>query len=479
MTSVWDVPFIVVDVETSGPNPEKNRLIDIACVTVLGGEIISQYNSLVNPHQFIPYYIAQMTGISNETAYNAPEESLVIAEVSEIIKKPGAVFTAHNVNFDFSFVNSTLLRNDYRGIEIPKLCTLKLARRLIFTSDKKNVGSLAKYFGISVKNRHRALGDAEASARSLVLLLERAEQEHNIKTLDELLSFQNRPIKHFKPSIVSYQRVKEKLDGLPGEPGVYYFIGKNRNILYVGKAKSLNNRVKSYFTSESLTSRKISNMIKRVFDIKWICTDTELAALLLESKEIKKLQPPFNSADKSYGRFMFLRLTKDEFPVFETVDTIDPDGAEYYGPFRSYGLTDDILELINRLFKLRKCEGVIKPNINNQPCIYNQMDKCNSPCSLHQSKDDYLAEVENVREFLSGSSTGIIGILEEQMERNSLQMNFEKAEEIKQQLFQLKKLFERRQKVPTSINKNNVIVIQPALSRYKTIDGLKCFIGLF
>jgi DNA polymerase-3 subunit epsilon len=477
MPSIWDIPFVVVDVETSGPNAEKNRLIDIACVKVLGGEIVSQFDSMVNPHQFIPYYIANMTGISNEIAFQAPEESQVMSDVAEFLNEPNVVFTAHNVNFDFSFVNSTLIRNGYQGLDIPKLCSLKLARRLIFTNHKKNVGSLAQYFGIPVYDRHRALGDAVATAKSLTLLMEKAEQEHNITTLEELLTFQNKPIKHFKPSVKSYLRVKEKLDILPKEPGVYYFLGRAGNILYVGKAKLLNDRVKSYFTTDSLTSRKIANMVKRVYDIKWLCTDTELAALILESKEIKKLQPPFNSADKSFGRFMFLRLTLDDYPVFEAVDTIEPDGAEYYGPFRSFGLTNDILELINKLFRLRKCEGTIKPNIENQPCIYYQMSRCASPCSLIQSKEEYHSELENVREFLSGSSLGIISKLEEKMKDYSEQMNYEKADEVKQQVLQLKKLFERRQKVPTSINKNNVIVIQPASPRDKTTQVLLIHTG--
>jgi len=105
MRSIWETPFVVVDVETSGSNPESNRITEIACVTVNGGEIISEFSSLVNPHQYIPQFICQMTGISNEMAFNAPEMEEILPRLLEIFSMPGAVFVAHNEKFDWSFYN--------------------------------------------------------------------------------------------------------------------------------------------------------------------------------------------------------------------------------------------------------------------------------------------------------------------------------------------------------------------------------------
>ncbi|MCL5990507.1 MAG: DEDD exonuclease domain-containing protein [Bacteroidetes bacterium] len=470
MASIWDIPFVVTDVETTGSSGQKNRIIDIGCVTLLGGQVISQYDTLINPHQFIPYYIANMTGISNEMAANAPEEWQVISDITEILHAPEAVFAAHSVPFDFSFVNNMVIRNGYAPLEMETLCTLKLSRRLIASSQKKNVGDLAHYLGIHVNNRHRALGDALATAQILSILLEKAETEHGITTIEELISFHNKPVRHFRASYKTYKRVEEKINSLPKEPGVYYFLGRNKNILYVGKAKSLKDRVRSYFNEGALASRKIADMTRRLYDIRWTCTDTELAALLLESKEIKRIKPHYNSADKSYQKFMFLKLSKDDFPVFEVADTIEADGAEYFGPFRSNGLTQNILGLINKQFKLRECELPIKPSLDNEPCFYYQISRCNAPCSLNISREEYLEELERVKAFLSGFSEGIIEQLEVKMTKFSEELEFEKASVIKNQITQLNRLFMRRQRVPTSINKNNLIVVIPVSSRDKTVE---------
>jgi DNA polymerase-3 subunit epsilon len=156
MKSIWDVPFIVVDVETTGSDPVKNRIMDIACVSTIKGEIVSNFSSLINPHQFIPTFISKMTGISNEMAFSAPESREVLPTVAQIFSDPFAVFVAHNYKFDLSFDQQTFLRSGMEFPDIPKLCTLKLARRLLPKDHKKNVGALAKYFNVPIINRHRA-----------------------------------------------------------------------------------------------------------------------------------------------------------------------------------------------------------------------------------------------------------------------------------------------------------------------------------
>ena len=129
--SIWDANFIVVDVETTGNNPRDNRIIDIAAVNVNNGQITGEFSSLINPHQFIPYFITQMTGITNEAVFYAPEPSAIAPKLLSFSNKPNAVFVAHNANFDFSFVNETLKRLKLPPLEIPVLDTLKLAKRLL------------------------------------------------------------------------------------------------------------------------------------------------------------------------------------------------------------------------------------------------------------------------------------------------------------------------------------------------------------
>ncbi|MBM2815283.1 MAG: hypothetical protein HW421_2045 [Ignavibacteria bacterium] len=471
MNSIWDTPFIVVDVETTGADSVKNRLTDIACVTVLGGEIISEYSSLINPRQHIPSFISKMTGITNEMAFNAPEPDEILPVVANFFSMPGAIFVGHNSNFDYGFVSRSFERELMPLPKLPQLCTLKLARRLLAGSQKKNVGSLAAYFGIRIRDRHRALGDARATALVLLELIELAEREHNIESLEQLIAFQNQPISKFKPKKVVPEKVEEQLKKLPDEPGVYYFLGKSGKVLYVGKAKSLRDRVKSYFRDDSLHSRKIYELIKRVNSFRFSMTGTELSALLLESKEIKRRQPSYNTADKQIRHYPFIKLTTNEnFPRLEICFSIDNDSAEYFGPFRSPYLADVIVKAIDRRFKLRKCDKIIKPSPENKFCFDFHIHRCDSPCSAGISIEDYALEVDKVRKFLTDYSESIVAFLEAKMLEHSEKLEFENAAEIKDLITQLKKLFARKSQVPTSVNKNNVILVLPASGREKTVE---------
>ncbi len=298
MSNIWEAAFAVVDVETTGSDPKENRITEIACVKVIGGEIADEYSSLINPHQFIPPFIARMTGISNAMASTAPEPRGVLDEIFNILSVPKIIFTAHNVGFDWNFVRHSLYRQQMNAPIVEKLCTLKLARKLVGKGYKKNVGDLAKYFGIEMNNRHRALGDARATALILLELLEIVSHEHGIETAEELLLFQDKRIQNYKISKQSLPRIEDKLTSLPTGPGVYYFLDKNGDIIYVGKAKCLKDKVGTFFNESSVTSRKIAELVNSIHDIKWETTNSELSAWILESREIKRINPKYNSADK-------------------------------------------------------------------------------------------------------------------------------------------------------------------------------------
>lgn len=471
MDSIWDIPFIVVDVETTGADAKNNRITDIACVTVLGGKIIAEFSSLVNPHQSIPPFISQMTGITYDMVINAPEAKDVFEVFKNMFANEQAIFVAHNSRFDLGFVNQTLLREGFEEFKGDSVCTLKLARRLLPTKLKKNVGSLSDYFNIPVYNRHRALGDASATAKLLIQFLGAVESEHNIKTKSELLRFQNRQIKHFQAPSDTQKRVEEQIKLLPDAPGCYKFLDKRGHILYIGKAKSLKDRVKSYFNKDTFTSKKIAKMFRQIYKIQWECTNTELQALLLESKEIKKYKPLYNTIDKKYKSYPFIKLNlKDEFPFLETSDSIEGDGAEYYGPIRSIALAEEIILNVERAFKIRKCEDKLKPLTNKKPCFYYHIEQCLSPCSGAVTREEYMKEVEKVKLYLSGLPEGIIYQMESKMQYHSERLEFEQAEQIKRNLYELKKLFAKDDSTPNSIGNNNAVILIPASEQDRTLD---------
>lgn len=472
MKSIWEIPFVVVDVETTGGNPINERIIDIGCVTTIGGEIVSTYSSLVNPHQFIPPFISKMTGISNEMVFNACEAEEVFPEVRLFLEQNDAVFVAHNAQFDWAFVLNTFLRCNIEPPELKRLCTLKLSRRLLKKNLKKNVGSLAYYFNITVNGRHRALGDALATAQILIELLEITEKEHNITTIDELLKFQNKKITNYKTPLNVYRRLENQLSELPDEPGVYYFLDKYKNILYVGKAKSLKERVNSYFNNEPYTSKKISEMLKLSHYIICETTGSELLALIKESKKIKDIKPPYNTLEKREKSFPFIKLTLDDtFPRLELTYTVDNDKAEYFGPFSSSVFVSEIVETINKRFKLVKCENPLSIYNNPYTCFYYQIERCDGPCSDLITKEEYNLEVNKVRYFLGGFSDGIIKQLTNKMTELSEKLDFEKASLIRNQIIELRKLFQKKNLFPVSVNNSNVII----LHKLNNKNHLECF----
>lgn len=472
---IAEIPFVVIDVETTGSDSKKNRITEIACVVVQDGAIVDTYSSLVKAGQFVPPMITRVTGITNEMLVSAPYPSEVLKKVLTILLKKDAVFTAHNVNFDYGFVIQSLLREELPQVNIPRLCTYRMAKRMFPKNSKLNVGALAQYLGISVEHRHRALGDAMATAQSLIEMLEIAEHEHGITTIGELLHFQNRPLQAFKSIPKNIKNLQSTLAQLPDEPGVYYMRDEDNVILYIGKAKSLLGRVNSYFRPSATLSSKISEMVKRVRSVTWQCTDTELSALLLESREIKFHKPKYNSLIKRFGKYPFLRIGSpsegtDDFPILDWRYEISDDGAEYFGPFNGRSSVESIIETINRAFKLRECKEVLRPDLNFTPCFYHQIQRCHAPCAGKQSPEEYQHEVENVRKFLSGERDGIIAVLKNYMAESSDRHDFEEAAALRNRIQELERVFFRQQRISTSVNSNNLIILIPASSNPKKVE---------
>lgn len=469
--AISDVHFVVIDVETTGMSATQGRMTEIACVVVRDGEVRHSFSSLMNPRQFIPSFIENLTGITNAMVVNAPEESEVLHEVHKLLHLPNAVFVAHNAAFDVSFVREGLNRH---GLELPTeqvLCTCKLANRLLPKTKKKNLGAVAAHFNVRNDARHRALGDAQATAHVLIQFLEQLEEEHDAETLVDVLTFQNKRLKNFHAPPRVVKKVQPFLDALPEAPGVYYMHDAEESILYVGKAKSLADRVRSYFQMSAHHPEKIARMVRRVHTITWEETGSELAALLLESKEIKRLKPPANTMSKRLRRYPFLRITTNtDFPVVELCDRIAHDGAEYYGPFLYRGMVYDVIQTIEKNFRLRVCRDELYPAEHVSPCLFHHIGKCGAPCAVRQSKDEYAAEVQRVRNFLSSYSEGVIAMVEHEMHACAERLEFENAAVLRNRLKELRKVFSDKPAADASLNSTNVVLVIPSSEREKSVE---------
>ncbi|MEI8095394.1 MAG: excinuclease ABC subunit UvrC [Spirochaetales bacterium] len=236
----------------------------------------------------------------------------------------------------------------------------------------------------------------------------------------------------------SFEDLKERVKGFPQEPGVYLMRGAEGNVIYVGKAKVLVNRVKSYFTGDK--DIKTRTLVRRIHNIEFIVTGNEYEALILENVLIKEHNPRFNILLKDGKSYPMIRLTKEEFPrVFKTRRVID-DGSDYFGPFPNLHHLDLSIEVADKLFPLRKCKGPLK--LRKEPCLYYHLGKCLGPCIGKVDEAAYRKQVNKVRGLLSGRTAGIQKDLTTEMMAASADLRFEAAADIRDTLKALTELDE-------------------------------------
>ncbi len=444
MKSIWDCSFIVTDVETTGSDPVYDRITEIACCVVHGGEIIAEYSSLINPHKQIPPFVVNMTGITQEMVRRAPEASKVTAESKHLFDMKNAIFVAHNVRFDYSFVQNTFERENY-DFELPQLCTLKLARKMLPKDIKKNVGALAKYYEVNIINRHRAFGDAEATAYILMELLDKAYNEYNIRTISELLEFQNKQISSPKISVEKFSSLLPYLESSPEGSGVYYLHNADGDIIYIGMARSIKDKLYSYFASDAVYSKKISTMLGNVSEIKWTETNSELSAIILEANQIKKYNPIYNQSLKKFRSFPFIKINFEKEPYIEKTYSISNEGM-YFGPFSNRFIVDDMMELIYQNFKSI-------PSILNESTI---------------NQANLSKELSLIIKFLNGTDNTLLNrILKEHKDSVKLG-DLDMANKQMQLINEIRNLYDTN--IQKTFNQNNVIIVKPLSSKEKLLE---------
>ena len=461
ITSLNDTVLTVFDVETTGLSAVNNRMTEIGIVKIRGGEIIDEYETLMNPGEFIPPYITQITGITNEMVYKKPAFDELAPAILDFIGSERVILGGHNVRFDYGFLNESLLRAGYNKLEHPSLCTARLARRLSRSLPSKSLDSLKRHFGIHTKRKHRAIDDARATAQILSIFLEQLINEFEFETIEEIIGFQFKKIYDDSKTTARFKKLKINLKEVPQKPGIYFMFNKNDEIIYIGKAKSLKERLGSYFYHNTSHSTKVKKLVRYVHRVEWETTGSELSALLAESRMIKSHKPRFNSAIKSYRKFPFIKIDINRaFPKVQKVYEIIPDGAKYYGPFASTYTVNNLIERINRLYKLRKCDDInLKPAKSHSTCMYFEIGQCCAPCNFTSSAAEYQREVKLVDKFLlSDSENGAARFLEREMEIAAGEMNFEHASHLRDNINDLRKVMLNIELTNSIIELQNYII---------------------
>jgi DNA polymerase-3 subunit epsilon len=459
--SLAQVPFVVVDTETTGTKAGEDRLIEVAAVRVCGGEVVDRFSQLINPERSVPHRITRLTGISTGMVFDQPPAAEVLPAFLDFLGD--GVFVAHNLSFDLRFLNAELHRADLGEIDNAALCTLRLARRLLPNLRSKGLSGLAKHYGIQIEARHRAFGDAQATATVLLHFMDKLDAEHGITVLDDLLHFQNRSYRSIREGPRHVERIrKDVLPQVPDRPGVYFMKDRRGAILYIGKAKSLRDRVRSYFNGLASQPNRTRKLVKTLRTVEWTETGSELGALLLESRLIKEHKPRFNRAQRRYRNRPFIRLdTTHEAPTVSWTAYVQDDGAEYFGPLGGRKQAELVVDVVNRMFQLRECDG--DTYRLGRKCLYASFDRCAAPCVAEAAAmRRYATEVRRVRDFLTGQNQTVLATLEERMQRAADAMKYEDAAEYRDWLKRLRRLLSRQRCVASPVLEHNAVLVQPA-----------------
>lgn len=294
--------YAVVDIETTGGYAAAHGITEIAIEIHDGLQVIDRFETLINPQQPIPVSIQALTGIDNEMVAQAPTFGEVADEIYCLLSDK--IFVAHNVNFDYSFLRHHLQTHGY-SLNCRKLCTVRLSRKIFPGFPSYSLGKLCNSLQVPLVNRHRAGGDAAATAILLGMLLEKDVEGLVQETLK----------RSSREQVLPPHLSRTEIDKLPDTPGVYYFKNEKGKVVYVGKAKQLKKRVCTHFSGNN-SSQQRQNFLKSIHSIDFQPCGTELMALILEASEIKRLWPENNRAMKRFEQKYALYQFEDQNGYF-------------------------------------------------------------------------------------------------------------------------------------------------------------------
>ncbi|MEN9744832.1 MAG: hypothetical protein RL640_670 [Bacteroidota bacterium] len=372
--------YAIVDIETTGGNAGTGSITEIAIIITDGNSILDTYTSLVNPLQPIPLFIEKLTGINDAMVSKAPTFSQIAKDVYELLQDK--IFVAHNVNFDYSFISHQLNQQGYK-FNARKLCTVRLSRKAFEDLPSYSLGNLCRSLDIQVKNRHRAMGDAEATTRLFHLIVE-ADRGLLIKSMLKKGSGDG-----YLPIHLS----SDDLEQMPNNPGIYYFHDEKGKIIYVGKAKRLRKRVISHFSNNDVSKRK-QDLMRMVHKISFKEAGNELMMSVMESIEIKRIWPLFNRSQKKFeNRFGICSYT-DQRGIMRLGVVKKKKNLITHTSF-PYHL--DGLRLLNQLSRSHKlCPKMCFLQLETINCVGQEENFCEGICTNNEDVHEYNKKVIKV-----------------------------------------------------------------------------------
>jgi DNA polymerase III subunit epsilon len=446
-----DVEFVVLDLETTGGSPAGDRITEVGAVKVRGGEVLGSFHTMVDPEVPIPPLISALTGITDGMVAGAEPIEVVLPCLLEFLG--GAVLVAHNASFDWRFVQANLERHGYRRLANRVVCTARLARKLLPRDEVPNVrlATLAAYLGASVTPCHRALTDARATVDVFHGLLERAGS-YGVLALEDLIEF---------PSAragASFKKV-HLADRLPRRPGVYLFRDAAGRVLYVGKAKDLRTRVRSYFSGDGRA--KVADLLRELAAVDHQPCATELEASVREVRLIQRHRPRYNRRGRNPERYCYLKLTLERFPRLSLVRRVLADGARYLGPFSSAGQAELVKAAIEDALPLRRCTRRLGARGGGSACALLELGRCLGPCTGAVAQERYAALVGRLEAALDGDPEPLLGPLRGRMAGYAAEQRYEQAAGARDRLEALTRALAEARRAAALAGADEIVLSRP------------------
>jgi len=377
--------FAILDIETTGGSPVNEKITEIAIFFHDGEKVVDEWSTLINPEKPIPYFITGLTGITNEMVADAPKFYEIAREIVE--RTEGHTIVGHNVQFDYSFIRSEFRRLGF-DYSRKTLCTIKLSRKVFPGYRSYSLGRICKELGIEIAGRHRASGDALATARLFEMLSKNRNGSDVLALIPE-------PTGRFRN--LNENLTVADIEILPEDCGTYYFYDEKMQLLYVGKSNNIRQRVTSHLGNSN--SKRALELKQRIHSISYELTGSELIALLKESREIKELKPMFNRAQKRSFYYWGLYEGKDEcgyitFRLQRISETADD-------PLTCYNSKKEAREALTRMVEknwlCQKLSGLYQ---TDGACFHHTIRQCNGACVQAESVSVYNKRAESLLDGL-------------------------------------------------------------------------------
>ncbi|QCB93406.1 DEDD exonuclease domain-containing protein [Cellulomonas shaoxiangyii] len=426
-TPLADVTFVVVDLETTGGRAGTDAITEIGAVKVRGGEVLGEFQTLVDPGGPVPPFIQVLTGITTSMLVGAPRIEEVLPSFLEFAR--GAVLVAHNAPFDVGFLRAAAARCERAWPGFQVVDTVRLARRVVLRDEAPNhkLSTLAALFRAEVAPNHRALSDARATVDVLHALLGRLAPL-GVTHLEDLADAAD-PV----PSDV--RRRSTLADGLPDAPGVYLFRGPREEVLYVGTSTtSLRKRVRSYFTSAEKRGR-MTEMVRLAVRVDPVVCATPLEARVRELRLIAEHAPRYNRRSRAPERMPWVRLTDEAYPRLSVVRDVR-SGTAHIGPFASQASAQLAVEALHETFAVRRCTRRLPllPAAGAHACVLAELGRCGAPCTGGQDHADYGTVADQVRAAMAGDPGEVVAAHAARIRTLVAQERFEEAATVRDRL---------------------------------------------